>query len=80
MSEADFSVWVGCLACYNEGTLKGEWGTWREYADEAADELLLPGVDSTVAMYFDYDKWANDLEQDYWHASSDSGVFVFRYM
>lgn len=24
-ADADFAVWVGCLACYNEGRLVGEW-------------------------------------------------------
>src|SRR5215218_8259776 len=31
----EFNVWVGCLACYNAGNLRGEWrpageaGDWR---------------------------------------------------
>lgn len=160
MSETDFSVWVGCLACYNEGRLTGawvsasecdtyvpceracheewwvmdhecpaiqgecspaeahatylaleylteatgynveviyayaewvgqsvvditpdslsdsycgDWGSWREYTDTQADELLLATADEAVARYFDYRAWADDLEMDHYHTRSHDG-------
>ncbi len=165
-TDADFGVWVGCLACYNEGRLTGEWvdasdcvgfvpctregheewwvmdheagslipggcspneayetyehvvwllsssvpleaikayldnvggsvrdlsatqledayrgeyESWREYTDSMADETMLTGVSDTVAMYFDYQKWADDLEMDHNYTRNSKGmVYVFQ--
>jgi antirestriction protein len=29
------AAWIGCLSCYNNGTLRGKWITARQAADEA---------------------------------------------
>lgn len=32
------SAWIGCLACYNSGKLRGRWITARTAADEMGDD------------------------------------------
>jgi antirestriction protein len=62
-----------------EEAYEGEWQTWRDYADNAADDLVLGGREDTLAQYFDYEAWARDLECDYWTApASNYHVHVFR--
>lgn len=36
---AEPAAWVGCLACYNEGTLNGEWVPANEAEDVDVEEL-----------------------------------------
>jgi len=33
------AAWIGCLACYNAGTLRGEWITARDAADDLAQAV-----------------------------------------
>jgi antirestriction protein len=42
MSTTDLRVWIGCLACYNEGLLSGEW-----YDADQADEVTIGDVCGT---------------------------------
>lgn len=59
----------------------GEWASFREYADEMADDVTLGGADpnSLLVRYFDHDAWARDLAHDYWTApTADGAVYVFR--
>mgnify|MGYP000856733172 FL=1 len=65
-----------------EEAYRGEWDTWRDFADNAADEFVLAGRDDDIlAQYFDYEAWARDLEYDYWTApASNYHVHVFRDM
>jgi antirestriction protein len=50
--------------------------SFRDYADELADELL-HGVPDSIARYFDYEAFARDLEFDYTVAETDGGVIIF---
>ena len=63
-----------------EEAYQGEWESWRDFADNAADEYVLAGrEDDTLARYFDYESWARDLSFDYWTApASNYHVHVFR--
>lgn len=58
----------------------GIFDTFREYADDAADEMLAAhGIkdDSIAARYFDYDAWARDLALEMTVIDCPSGVAVF---
>lgn len=63
-----------------EDAYAGEWNTFREYADNLADDLgMLVGIPEEVARYFDWDLWTRDLAYDYVTEPAPSGgVFVFR--
>lgn len=38
------AAWIGCLACYNNGTLRGKWITAQQAADEMnGDEITYGG-------------------------------------
>ncbi|MCX6402181.1 MAG: antirestriction protein ArdA [Propionibacteriales bacterium] len=58
----------------------GEWSTFREYAENLADEIgLLSDVPEEVARYFDWAGWTQDLAYDHnVEATASNGVFVFR--
>lgn len=57
----------------------GQWDTFAEYAADFVDSTgMLSGIDDTVARYFDYDSFANDLEHDYIVCDDGTGgVHVF---
>lgn len=58
----------------------GTYDTFREYADEAADESLAAhGIkdDSILSRYFDYEAFARDLAFDMRVIDCPSGVAVF---
>ena len=57
----------------------GVYPAFKDYADEAADEMLAchDGLPQTVANYFDYDAWARDLRHDMHPVDVPSGVAVF---
>jgi antirestriction protein len=62
LSLSDLGTWRDDF----ENAYVGTYGTWREYADSVADDVVLAGVnDETVKRYFDYDAWARDLAHDY---------------
>lgn len=58
----------------------GEWASFREYAENLADDIgLLSGVADEIAAYFDWSAWTRDLAYDYTtHPAPGGGVFVFR--
>lgn len=58
----------------------GEWDTFREYAEELADDIgMLSGVADEIARYFDWSAWTRDLAYDYTtEPASDGGLYVFR--
>ena len=59
----------------------GEWGSFREYAEQLADDIgLLNDVREEIARYFDWDAWARDLMFDYTTEDAPAGVYVFRVM
>jgi antirestriction protein len=33
------AAWIGCLACYNNGTLRGKWITAQQAADDLTDAI-----------------------------------------
>lgn len=59
----------------------GEWSTFREYAEQLADDIgLLTDVPESLQPYFDWASWTRDLKYDYnvESAPDGGGVFVFR--
>lgn len=55
----------------------GEWDSFREFADEQAEEFF--DLESGAGRYFDYDEWARELAMDYsTHPAPGMGVFIFR--
>ncbi len=63
----------------------GEWSTFREYADQLAEELLDAegiGPDSLARRHFDYDGCARDLilGGEFWTSTTadGTGVYIFR--
>lgn len=58
----------------------GEWNSFREYAENLADEIgLMAGVPDEIAGYFNWDAWTRDVAFDYTTCSaSGGGVHVFR--
>jgi antirestriction protein len=46
------AAWIGCLSCYNAGTLRGKWITARQAADETASgELITYAGQAEPATY-----------------------------
>lgn len=60
----------------------GEWTSFREYAEQLAEDIDLLGcVPDETARYFDWNAWTRDLAFDYTTADAPGGaVFVFRYL
>lgn len=43
------AAWIGCLSCYNNGQLRGQWITAQQAADEmTADEITYNGQAETI--------------------------------
>lgn len=63
-----------------EETYQGLWGSFREYAEQLADDIgLTDGWPEEAQRYFDWDAWTRDLAFDYTVMDApDGGVFVFR--
>ena len=63
-----------------EGRYCGAWESFREYAEQLADDIgLLADVPEEIARYFDWQAWTRDLAMDYaTHDDPEGGVFVFR--
>jgi len=63
-----------------EDQYAGEWDSFREYAEELADDIgMLAGVLDEFVGYFNWSAWARDLAYDYMTTDSpNGGVFVFR--
>lgn len=58
----------------------GEWGSFREYAEQYADDIgLLLDVPEAVTRHFDWDSWTQEMQSDYTTCRNpDRGVFIFR--
>lgn len=60
----------------------GEWGSFRDYAFQLADDIALFGGlpdDHVAVRYFDWDSWIRDLAMDHGVEPCDTGgVFIFR--
>jgi antirestriction protein len=58
----------------------GEWDSFREYAENLADDIgLLSDVPDEIAAYFDWSAWTRDLAYDYTtEPASGGGVYIFR--
>lgn len=63
-----------------EDAYAGEWDSFREYAENLADETgMLAGVPDEIAAYFNWDAWTRDLAYDYTTDDAPGcGVYVFR--
>lgn len=59
---------------------RGHYASFRAYSDEYIEETgLLNGIPEQVAMHFDYQSYADDLEHEYTVLEDDEpGVFIFR--
>ena len=59
---SDWQDWIGEF----QEAYQGEMST-KEFAEQLADEIILPDLPSIGAIYFDYEKWERDLFLgDYW--------------
>lgn len=59
---------------------EGYWDSFRDYADQLADEMLdchQFATDDMLRNYFDYEMFARDLEHDHSIEEDDGGVHVF---
>ena len=58
----------------------GEWDTFRDYAEELADDTgMLAEIPEWARPYFDMDAFARDLSVDHWTEDAPhGGVYVFR--
>ena len=46
------AAWIGCLSCYNRGTLRGKWITAQQAADEMnGDEITYGGQAETITTH-----------------------------
>jgi len=53
---------------YDADNYVGQFDSFYEYAEQYVDDTgLLAEVDETLANYFDYDRFARDLEMDYYY-------------
>ena len=54
---------------------------FEDYAQELADELGYmsgPGKDNPLMGYIDWERWANDLKQDYTEVTFDGDTYLIR--
>lgn len=58
----------------------GEWESEQHYAEDLADDVgMFANAPETLCLYFDWDKWTQDLFMtDYHSIDSPNGVYVFR--
>lgn len=62
-----------------ENSFIGVYSSFRDYADEVADEMLESrgSKDDTLSRYFDYEAFARDLKMDMRVVDVPSGVAIF---
>ena len=60
-----------------EDAYYGEYDNFSSFAQQLAEDTI-EGLDgnSTLASYFDYEKWERDLSYDYHEASGDNGTSI----
>lgn len=76
---ADFQTVEECAEALRDN-FSGIYGSFRDYADECADEMIAAHgakEDSVLARYFDYEAFARDLAYDMRVIDCPSGVAVF---
>jgi len=62
------SMTLADLTDYDDDNYCGQWDTFREYAEQLADDMALLGeCPEQLAHYFDWQAWADDLGMDYYH-------------
>jgi len=62
-----------------EEAYNGEWRSEEEFGERLVEDLGIIEDGSTLAMYFDYEKFARDLFMgDYYSVDGGIGVYVFR--
>lgn len=63
-----------------EDAYQGQWDSFREYAEQLADDIgLTNDWPEEAQRYFDWDAWTRDLAFDYTVMDApDGGVFIFR--
>ncbi len=59
-----------------EDEYNGCWGSEEEFAEHFVDDCM--EVPSSMAMYFDYEKFARDLMMDYSSYDGSEGCHIFR--
>lgn len=64
-----------------EDSYAGLWQSFREFADDLADQTILSSEDreSTLARYFDWEMFARDLEYDYFTVDDPDSFRVHVY-
>ena len=67
------------LAEFDQNHYVGEWGRFQDYAENLADDLnLLAGMAEHLAPYFDWKKWAADLEHEYYYDDATGHTWATR--
>ena len=60
-----------------EDAFAGSWSSFQEYAEQLIDDCY--EIPDHLASYIDYEKWARDLEYDYFTCEgSDGDTYIFR--
>ena len=68
------------ISCLDNKNYHTDYSSFKEYAEQYADEVVLCeyNSDSTISRYFDYDKFANELQHDYSvYETDDNDVIIF---
>jgi antirestriction protein len=60
---------------YDEENYCGQFDSFREYAEQLADDGLLGDMPDMLAQYFDWDAWARDLAYDYYYDDASGHVW-----
>jgi antirestriction protein len=59
---------VSELVSEHEDRYHGQWDTFRDYAEQFADDCALLGdIPQEIAVYFDWERYADDLAHDYYY-------------
>ena len=74
-SHVDYDTLIGDI----DDAFIGTYDSFRDFADDTAEDTLLMDCPEHIRNYFDYDAYARDLEMDYF-TSEASGyqVHIFR--
>ena len=67
------------LIAYDQDNYVGQWGTFQDYAEHyAEDTALLGDMAQHLAYYFDWEKWAADLEHEYYYDNATGHTWATR--
>ena len=56
-----------------EESYQGAWDSFLEYATNLFDECYLHDIPENLRFYIDYERFARDLEMDYYHEYDSDG-------